>query len=52
MDVAEASEVCDTVLDEVSDAVIADRAFFETVLMGVVGRGHVLLEDVPDRGKP
>jgi len=42
MDVAEASEVCDTVLDEVSDAVIADRAFFETVLMGVVGRGHVL----------
>jgi MoxR-like ATPase len=51
MDVAEASEVCDTVLDEVSDAVIADRAFFETVLMGVVGRGHVLLEDVPGTGK-
>jgi len=51
MDVAEASEVCDTVLDEVSDAVIADREFFETVLMGVVGRGHVLLEDVPGTGK-
>ncbi|QSG13067.1 AAA+ ATPase of MoxR-like family, a component of a putative secretion system [Halapricum desulfuricans] len=27
------------------------RAFLETVLLGVVGRGHVPLEDVPGTGK-
>ena len=51
MDVAEASEMCNRVLDEVGEAVIADREFFETVLLGVVGRGHVLMEDVPGTGK-
>jgi len=51
MDVPRASEVCSTVLDEVGEAVIADLDFFETVLVGVLGRGHVLLEDVPGTGK-
>jgi MoxR-like ATPase len=51
MDVAEASEVCSRVLDEMGSAVIGEREFFETVLLGVVGRGHVLLEDVPGTGK-
>ena len=51
MDVAEASEVCSRVLDEIGSAVIGEREFFETVLLGVVGRGHVLLEDVPGTGK-
>ena len=51
MDVSDASDVCDRVLDEVGGAVIADREFLETVLMGVVGRGHVLIEDVPGTGK-
>jgi len=51
MDVAQASEDCAAVLDEISNAVIADREFLETVLLGAVARGHVLLEDVPGTGK-
>ncbi|MFT4947710.1 MAG: MoxR-like ATPase, partial [Natronomonas sp.] len=42
---------CDAVIESVSAAVISDRAFLETVLMAMVARGHVLLEDVPGTGK-
>ena len=51
MDVSEASAVCETVLDAVGEAVVADRRVLETVLTGVLARGHVLLEDVPGTGK-
>ncbi|MBX0321999.1 AAA family ATPase [Halomicroarcula sp. F13] len=51
MDVTEARDVTSQVLDEVGRAVVAEREFFETVLLGVVGKGHVLLEDVPGTGK-
>lgn len=51
MDATEASEVSSQILDEIGGAVIADRGFFETVLLGVVAKGHVLLEDVPGTGK-
>ncbi|WP_248518034.1 AAA family ATPase [Salinarchaeum laminariae] len=51
MDVEEASERADQVADEVLEAVVADREFMETVLTGVLARGHVLLEDVPGTGK-
>ena len=42
---------CDRILDEVSNAVIADREVLRTVLTGFLSRGHVLLEDVPGTGK-
>ena len=51
MDVSEASAVCGTVLDAVEEAVVADRRVLETILTGVLARGHVLLEDVPGTGK-
>ncbi|ELY58146.1 ATPase [Natronococcus amylolyticus DSM 10524] len=51
MDVTQASRECSAVLEEIGDAVVCDRAFLEEVLVGVVGRGHVLLEDVPGTGK-
>ncbi|AEH35337.1 AAA family ATPase [Halopiger xanaduensis] len=51
MDVTQASGECETVLETVGDAVICDRSFLEEVLVGVVARGHVLLEDVPGTGK-
>jgi MoxR-like ATPase len=51
MDVTQASEDCNAVLDEIQNAVIADREFLETVLVGTIARGHVLLEDVPGTGK-
>ena len=50
-DVADASERCEAVLTAVERAVVADRRFLETVLLGVLARGHVLLEDVPGTGK-
>ena len=51
MDIPRASEQSDAVIDEVLDAVIADRSFLETIMTGVLARGHVLLEDVPGTGK-
>ena len=51
MDVDEASERCEAVLTAVERAVIANRPFLETTLLGVLARGHVLLEDVPGTGK-
>ncbi|MBX0294991.1 AAA family ATPase [Haloarcula nitratireducens] len=50
-DVQGAAEHCNTVLDAVSRAVIADESTLETVLSGFLSRGHVLLEDVPGTGK-
>jgi MoxR-like ATPase len=51
MDVTEASERCEGVLDAIGEAVVADRKFLETVLLGAMAGGHVLLEDVPGTGK-
>ncbi|WP_128477520.1 AAA family ATPase [Halorussus pelagicus] len=51
MDVTEANEQCDAVLDAIGNAVIADREFLETVLLGAMAGGHALLEDVPGTGK-
>ncbi|TYL39370.1 ATPase [Natronococcus pandeyae] len=51
MNVTQASTEWATVLEEIGDAVICDRAFLEEILVGVAGRGHVLLEDVPGTGK-
>ncbi|GAA0652841.1 AAA family ATPase [Salarchaeum japonicum] len=51
MNVTQASEEVSAVLDAVSKAVIADREVLETVLVGFLARGHVLLEDVPGTGK-
>lgn len=51
MNVPEASTECDNVLDSVGNAVIADREILETILLGVLARDHVLLEDVPGTGK-
>jgi len=50
-EVEKASEACTAVIDEISSAVIADRDLFEVILTGVLGKGHVLLEDVPGTGK-
>jgi MoxR-like ATPase len=51
MDIADASATCEEVLSTVEEAVVADRSFLETTLLGVLARGHVLLEDVPGTGK-
>ncbi len=51
MDHETAGTLSSQILDAISEAVIADRAFFETTMTGVLARGHVLLEDVPGTGK-
>jgi MoxR-like ATPase len=51
MDVTEASADCEIVVTEIGRAVVAERGFVETVLLGALARGHVLLEDVPGTGK-
>ncbi len=51
MDVDAASAACADVLEALGGTVIADRSVLETVLLGILARGHVLLEDVPGTGK-
>jgi MoxR-like ATPase len=51
MDIDEATQQCDGVIEAVREAVVSDRAFLETILVGLLARGHVLLEDVPGTGK-
>jgi len=49
--ISDAEQTAGSVLDAVQRAVISDREFLETVLLGLLARGHVLLEDVPGTGK-
>ena len=51
MDIKEASRRCEEVFAEVEAAVVTGRPFLETVFLGILSRGHVLLEDVPGTGK-
>jgi MoxR-like ATPase len=51
LDVAGASERCGRIIGEIRSAVVAEKAVLETVLSGLLARGHVLLEDVPGTGK-
>lgn len=51
MNVDEASAACSDVLDALGGTVIAERSVLETVILGILARGHVLLEDVPGTGK-
>ncbi|WP_254546197.1 AAA family ATPase [Halomarina pelagica] len=51
MDIDEARDACDAVADAVLSGVVAEREFLDHVLLGVLTRGHVLIEDVPGTGK-
>jgi MoxR-like ATPase len=51
MDHETAGALSERIMDAIGEAVIANRQFLETTLTGVLGRGHVLLEDVPGTGK-
>jgi len=41
----------ETILETLSQSVIAPRSFLETVLTGTLAKQHVLIEDVPGTGK-
>ena len=42
---------CAEVLDAIETVVVGRRRALELVLLGILGRGHVLIEDVPGLGK-
>jgi MoxR-like ATPase len=48
---AEVGQLAHTVLDAVGTVVVGKRHALELVLAGVLGGGHVLLEDLPGLGK-
>jgi MoxR-like ATPase len=49
--VEEGATLTAEVIEQLGEAVVADRSFFELLLAGIVARGHVQLEDVPGTGK-
>jgi MoxR-like ATPase len=51
MSVQEASDIVESVIDEVASVVIVDRDVIENIMLGIVAQGHILLEDVPGTGK-
>lgn len=51
LDLETAHRRCQDLLDEIGTAVIGERRLFEVVLLGILARGHVLMEDVPGTGK-
>lgn len=51
MDTNELQTQSTRALDEISRAVVADRAVLRRILTGLLSRGHVLLEGVPGSGK-
>jgi len=51
IDIPGATRLARQVLDEVERAVVGKRGPLTLVVAGILGGGHVLLEDVPDLGK-
>ncbi|MDQ6741786.1 MAG: AAA family ATPase, partial [Candidatus Dormibacteraeota bacterium] len=51
LSLGEVGALAGEVLDEVERAVVGKRASLELVLMGILGDGHVLIEDFPGLAK-
>jgi MoxR-like ATPase len=51
MSIEEVGELASRVIDEVERAIIGKREALELVLLGILGDGHVLLEDYPGLAK-
>src|SRR5437764_4179005 len=51
MSIEEVGQLASRVLDEVERAIIGKREALELVLLGILGDGHVLLEDYPGLAK-
>ncbi len=51
MDPDAAQTWCNDIIDQLARIVVTDRSVLETILVGVLSDGHVLLDDVPGTGK-
>src|SRR5436309_11018495 len=51
MSIEEVGQVASRIVDEVERAIVGKREALELVLLGVLGDGHVLIEDFPGLAK-
>src|SRR3954453_1812483 len=51
MSIEEVGQLASRVVDEIERAIIGKREALELVLLGILGDGHVLLEDYPGLAK-
>lgn len=51
IDTTQAADLSQRVLDEITDTVVVDEEIAKTLLTAILGKGHLLLEDVPGTGK-
>ncbi len=51
VDVNEAADLCDRILDALETVIVGKRPALELVLSGLLAGGHVLIEDLPGLGK-
>ena len=51
MELAEVGRIANRVIDEVEKAVVGKRAALELLMLGVLGDGHILIEDYPGLAK-
>lgn len=51
LEITEAQEITDKVITNIEEVIIGKRDAIELLMTAVLGRGHVLIEDVPGVGK-
>jgi len=49
--VADTARLCERILGEVEQVIVGKREAMQTVLLGVLASGHILIEDLPGLGK-
>lgn len=51
LELTEAREVTDTIITNIEEVIVGKRPAIELLLTTILGRGHILIEDVPGVGK-
>ncbi len=51
LEISEAKEITNKVIDNIEEVIVGKRTAIQDLMTAVLGRGHVLIEDVPGVGK-
>ncbi len=51
MEIEEVSKVCESLIDEVSKAIVGKRSVLQKTLLGILANGNILFEDYPGLAK-
>ncbi len=51
MELEEVSDICESLIDEVSKAIVGKRSVLEKTLLGILANGNILFEDYPGLAK-